>query len=77
MQEFLRTRLVNKDEWEIGHKKFGSVYFIRDENADCIKIGHSHNPWTRLRILQTGSANRLILIGIMLIRLPHTNAETY
>lgn len=61
----LHTRLVPRDEWTRANRKTGSVYFIKDETADKVKIGHSHNPYSRRGVLQIGSANRLKLIGIV------------
>jgi hypothetical protein len=62
---FLRTRLVSKEEWRAAHLKTGSIYFIRDAEQDCIKVGHSKDPWSRLRTLQVGSSSRLGLIGVI------------
>ena len=61
----LRTRVVDFEEWQAAHSRTGSVYFIRDDRADMVKIGHSRNPWRRLSELQVGSANRLAIVGVI------------
>lgn len=40
----------------------GYVYLIRNAQANRLKIGYSNNPASRLRTLQTGSADYLELI---------------
>ena len=62
---YLHTRLVTRDEWRQKNREVGSVYFIKDEEADKVKIGYSGDPFRRLGVLQVGSANRLRLIGII------------
>ena len=62
--QYLRTRLVSKEDWQAAHARTGSIYFIRDHDHDCIKVGHSKDPVGRLQTLQVGSAGRLGLIGI-------------
>jgi hypothetical protein len=62
---FLHTRLVSFDEWRAANKETGSVYFIRDDQADQIKIGHAKSPLDRMAVLQVGSANQLRMIGIV------------
>jgi hypothetical protein len=62
---YLRTSLVTTDEWRAAHAKTGSIYFIRDQEGDLIKVGHSRDPWRRLSQLQVWSGNRLRLIGII------------
>jgi len=42
----------------------GFVYFIREEGTDRIKIGFTEkNPKERVKKLQTGNSNKLILLG--------------
>lgn len=62
---FLRTQIVSEDDWALAHAKNGSVYFIRDVTNDCIKVGHSRDPITRLSTLQVGNSNRLHLVGLV------------
>lgn len=62
---FLHTRLVTRDEWRQRNKRGGSVYFIKNDEVDKVKIGFSNDPFARLGVLQVGSANRLRLIGII------------
>lgn len=54
-----------EEQWRRAHERFGSVYFILDAENDRIKIGHSRDPWSRLRTLQTGSSAKLSLVGII------------
>ena len=61
----LRTRLVTNDEWHTAHRRTGSIYFLRNAVADCIKIGHSREPILRTQTLQVGSPDRLTLIGLI------------
>lgn len=65
----MATRLVfspiTEEQWRQAHEKLGSVYFILDRDNDRVKIGHSRNPWKRLRQLQTGSSAKLSLIGVI------------
>jgi hypothetical protein len=62
---FLRTRLVSLREFWIAETELGSVYFIRDAEADAIKVGYSRDHWHRLSDLQVGSARKLELIGVV------------
>lgn len=41
------------------------IYFIRDPEADRVKIGTSKNPWARMQSLQVGSHARLVLEAIV------------
>lgn len=41
----------------------GYVYFIKTEKTNQVKIGYSSNPLERLKSLQTGNPEKLILIG--------------
>lgn len=41
------------------------VYFIQSKKSKYIKIGHTDNPEKRLRSLQTGSAESLVLLGTL------------
>lgn len=65
----MATRLVfspcTEDKWREAHEKLGSVYFILDADNNRVKVGHSRDPWKRLRQLQTGSSAKLKLIGII------------
>lgn len=56
---------ITEEQWRQFHEQTGSVYFILDADADRIKIGHSRDPWKRLRQLQTGSAGKLTLVGVI------------
>ena len=47
---YLRTRLVSENEWRKAHAKTGSLYFIRDPERACVKIGHSRDPWKRHKL---------------------------
>lgn len=61
----LRTRLVSEAEYHAAHRATGSVYFIRDKEADMIKVGHSREPERRLAELQIGSSRRLEIVGLI------------
>lgn len=61
----LRVKIVSEEEWRSAHARTGSVYFVRNDVADMVKIGHSHNPERRLIELQVGSGQKLEIIGIM------------
>ncbi len=65
MSGFWRRHLVTEEGWRLENQKHGSVYFAKDKDRDMVKIGHSSTPFDRLRVLQTGSAARLRLIGVM------------
>lgn len=41
-----------------------SVYFIRDETG-LAKIGHSYDPWQRLRALQSTSPVQLAIVRVV------------
>jgi hypothetical protein len=41
------------------------VYFIRATSSGLVKIGCASDPWGRLRAFQTGSAERLALVGVI------------
>jgi Meiotically Up-regulated Gene 113 (MUG113) protein len=56
---------ITEEQWRAAHESMGSVYFILDAEADHIKIGHSRDPWKRLKQLQTGSAGKLTLVGVI------------
>lgn len=56
---------LTEDQWRKAHENLGSVYFILDAENDRVKIGHSRDPWRRLKTLQTGSSAKLSLIGIV------------
>lgn len=56
---------VTEEQWRAAHEKSGSVYFIRDADNDRMKIGHSRDPWSRLKQLQTGSSSRLSLVAVI------------
>ena len=60
-----QKRIVGRKVWFEENRKHGSVYFIKDDERDMVKIGHSATPVARLRALQVGSAGRLRLIGVM------------
>lgn len=62
---FLRTRLVDEAEFWQHFARTGAIYFIRNDEADCIKIGHSRQPWTRLSTLQVGSPSPLRIVGLV------------
>lgn len=65
----MATRLIfspiTEDQWKQAHDKMGSVYFILDADNNRVKVGHSRDPWKRLRQLQTGSSAKLKLIGVI------------
>lgn len=42
----------------------GFIYFAQPVNGGAIKIGHSSDPFARLRSLNTASAERLRIIGL-------------
>lgn len=65
MGEFLKTRLVSEFEWLFAHAKTGSLYFIRNDANDSIKIGHTRDLNQRLTTLQIGNDHRLQFIGII------------
>jgi hypothetical protein len=46
-------------------KKTEYVYFIQIDGEGAIKIGVSNNPLSRLETLQTGSHQRMTLLGIL------------
>lgn len=56
---------ITEEQWRQAHEKFGSVYLILDRDNDRVKIGHSRDPWKRLRQLQTGSSAKLVLVGVI------------
>lgn len=56
---------ITEEQWQKAHANLGSVYFILDADNNRVKIGHSRDPWKRLKQLQTGSSAKLSLIGIM------------
>lgn len=58
-------RSVDHKTWSEENRKHGSVYFIKDDERDMVKIGHSATPVQRMSVLQVGSAGHLRLIGIM------------
>jgi T5orf172 domain len=62
---FLEVKIVSLEEWRTAHYQDGSVYFIHDRDRDQIKIGHSRDPWRRIRTLQTGNSGELYLVGVM------------
>jgi hypothetical protein len=45
------------------HRPLRTVYFIRSEQMDMIKIGIANDPLHRLASMQTGSADKLTLVG--------------
>jgi hypothetical protein len=47
------------------------VYFIKAKRSGLIKIGKANNPISRLKTMQTGSADRLTLLGYI----PGSHAE--
>lgn len=61
----LRARLVTPEKFTAELVRLGGLYFVRDEEADCIKIGHSHAPYSRLSTLQVGSARGLRMVGLI------------
>jgi Meiotically up-regulated gene 113 len=65
LSTFLQTRLVSEAEFWTAFHEIGAIYFIRDINADAIKIGYSRDPAKRLSNLQVGSSGRLKLIGVV------------
>src|ERR1700722_17197151 len=62
---FLNTRLVIKEDFWAAFRELEAIYFIRDRKNDCIKIGHSNDPWRRLTTLQVGCNSELDLIGVI------------
>jgi hypothetical protein len=46
----------------LGHERAGWLYFIVDDDADCIKIGFSRNVAQRLKHAQIHCARRLRLL---------------
>ena len=66
---FLRTRLVSESEFWLEFRRCGVVYFIRNDEQSCVKIGHSREPWTRLTNLQVGSPNPLRMMGMVAARI--------
>lgn len=62
---FMRTRVVTEAEYCTAHAKTGSVYFIRNQAADTIKIGHSRDVYQRLSTLQVANSAKLELIGVI------------
>lgn len=56
---------ITEAQWQRAHERFGSVYFILDADNDRMKIGHSRDPWKRLKQLQTGSSARLSLVAVI------------
>lgn len=65
MGQFWRKRSVDQNAWFAENQKHGSVYFLKDDERDMVKIGHSATPLARMRALQVGSAGHLRFIGIM------------
>jgi len=65
---FLRTRLVAETDFWSEYRKTGVVYFIKNDDQCCIKIGHSREPWTRLKTLQVGCPNPLRIVGMVAAR---------
>ncbi|QQN61489.1 GIY-YIG nuclease family protein [Bradyrhizobium diazoefficiens] len=65
MSTFLQTRLVPEAEFWTAFDRTGAIYFIRNVDADAIKIGHSRDPAKRLSNLQVGCSGRLELIGVI------------
>lgn len=61
----LRTRVVSEEEFWREFQVLGAIYFVRDDEADSIKVGYSRTPWTRLSNLQVGSARPLRLVGVI------------
>lgn len=51
------TRLT--DEWR------GYVYFIVNQSASKVKIGYSKNPWARVKDLQVGNSDQLLLAAMV------------
>jgi hypothetical protein len=62
---FLRTQLVSKDEFWAAFRETGGVYFIRDAEADQIKIGYTRLPLARLSNLQVGNSRSLEFAGLI------------
>lgn len=62
---FLRTRLVSQEEFWKAEVDLGAIYFIRDPEAEAVKVGYSREHLNRLSNLQVGSARRLELIGLV------------
>lgn len=53
---------------QMGDMKRGStryVYFIQGESTKLIKIGKANDPIERLKGLQTGSPDKLVLLGVI------------
>jgi hypothetical protein len=65
MGTFLRTSLVSSAEFWAAFHEGGAIYFIRDAQADAIKVGHSLDPNKRLSDLQVGCSGKLELIGVI------------
>ena len=62
---FLRTRLVTEPGFWKAKAELGTVYFVRDAEADAIKVGYSKDHLNRISTLQVGSARKLELIGLI------------
>lgn len=62
---FLQTSLVTEEEFWRAYREMGAIYFIRDEQADQIKVGYTRDHSKRLSNLQVGSSRRLELIGLI------------
>jgi hypothetical protein len=58
-----RCERIGEGAYWSAHAITGSVYFIRNQAADAMKVGHSRDPDRRLRELQTGNSARLHLVG--------------
>lgn len=63
MTAILRVRQVAESEFWAHFHKVGGVYFIKDDSRDCIKVGHSMEPYTRLSNLQVGNPSKLRLVA--------------
>lgn len=58
----------NSKRFPMGNMKRDStryVYFIQGEATGLIKIGKANDPGTRLKGLQTGSPDHLVLLGVI------------
>lgn len=61
----LRFRALTIEDWPAAAARSGCVYFIRDADQDRVKVGYSLTPERRRRQLQTGSAGKLKIVGLV------------
>src|SRR6266540_2799107 len=51
------------------------IYFIQSQATRLIKIGRSGNPAARIKSLQTGSPENLVLVGMIRVRRSQAELE--